>query len=264
MAKKGRDVAQSRKSVWKTTLTDTPTTDEEGVGSVRIEQGPLGERKFRWVKCEQTGGFTAGDWAMYATNWGGVTISVINGINSQLTVVASSALSFVQSTIGTDATPNAFVDDFIVITSALAGAAPELEMRKIRGNTTNRFFVATDFSAKPLTLDGFYIVRPYVVVDAATASSGGRVAGVAMADAAVADYLWVQTKGIHQAAKVNTLVQTVNAPFVVGPTAGEVASLVSDQAASINIDPPQIIGHFITDVKANLASLLAPVYVDID
>lgn len=260
----GRGVGTARKSTWKTALTDTPDSDKEGIGAVRIEYGPLGERKFRWVKCEQTGGFTAGDWVMYATNWGGVTISVINGINSQLTVVASSSLSFVQSTIGTDATKDAFVDDWIVITSALAGAAPELEMRKIRSNTTNRFFVATEFSAKPLTLDGFYIVRPYVVVDATSAASGGRVAGVAMADASVSDYLWVQTKGINTAAKVNTGVQAVNAPFVAGPSAGEVASIISADGASLNIDLPQVLGHFMTSIKANLASLLAPVYVDIE
>ncbi len=260
-----RSSGSGRKHTWKTALTDTPTTDVEGIGTVRIEQDQFGERKFVWAKCEQTGGVTAGQVMMYAMNWGGVTVSVINGINSQLTVVASSSLSFVQATVGTDATPNAFVDDWILITSALAGAAPELEMRKIRGNTTNRFFVATDFSAKPLTLDGFYIVRPGVVVDATSGVEGGRIAGVVMADAAVSDFMWLQTYGIHPAVSVDTEVQGIHSQAVVdGASAAQVASILSANAASVLQVPAAPIGYFMSSVKANLSSLKAPIFLKID
>lgn len=266
-----RSKGSGRKHAWETALDDTPTTDIEGIGTVRVENGPLGERKFIWVRNEQSGGASAGDVMMYGLTWGGLTISVIDGSNSALTIVASSSKNFVQSTIGTDAGANAFVDDFVYITSngSNAGALPQGEFRKIKSNTTNRFFLATALTAAAITLDNFVIVRPYTVIDATSAANDtpGKVAGVCMADAAVHDFMWLQTKGIHPEVSVDTAEMGTSrvggTPVIVGPDAGEVTSILSADAASILALAPKPVGWIFSSVAGDLASLKVPVMLDI-
>jgi len=264
----GRSKGTDRKGGFKTALDATSTTDLEGIGTVRIENGPLGERKFVWVRNEQTSGCSAGDVMMYALKWGGITVSVIDGVNSALTIVGSSTISYVQSTIGTDATADAFVDDFVFITSngTSAGTAPEGDMRKIKSNTTNRFYLATDLTASAITLDNFVIIRPYTVVDATSAANTqpGRVAGVAMADIANASFGWLQTRGIHPEVRVDTAAMAINSPVIVGPSATEVTSILSADALSILALQPKPVGYTIMSVSASLASLKTPIMLDIN
>lgn len=258
----GRIVGSGTKHTWETALTDTPDSDVEGVGTVREEHGPQGFRRFVWVKSVQSDGCTAGDILMYGMIYGGITISVINGTNSALTVIASGgAKGFVTSTAGTDATPNAFVDDWVVITSTVvAGNAPELEVRKIRSNTSNKFFVATNFSVAPSVLDGFSIIRPYAVIDATSSQAHARIAGVAMASASANDYLWVQTRGLNFSVNVDTEVQAINGPALVGGAASSQA--MSELAADSLADNE--IGFFVTSVQAGLVAQLAPIMLNID
>lgn len=268
-----RTEGTGRKHAWKTALTDTPTTDIEGRGTVRVEQGSLGERKFVWVKVDQVGGCTKGDVLMYAMTTGGLTVSIVGG--SGMTIPNSSALSFVQGS-AVDAGDNEFVDDYIIITSALAGAAPESEMRKIVANTSSKFTVSPDFSAKPITKDAFVILRPYVVVDAVSQSSSkfgrpfqGVVAGVAMADADRNEYLWLQTWGVNEATKVDTGAQGINALALVGPGAAGVSSILSADTASLAPQAPENIGFFITSVHDDLqagetTNITSPLFLKIN
>ena len=244
-----------------------------GRGTVRVEKGALGERKFVWVKVDQADGCTLGDVLMYSMTIGGLTVSVAAG--SGMTIGTSSSLSFVEAS-AVDAGDNDFVDDFIIITSALAGAAPESEMRKIKSNTSSRFFVTSDFSAKPITKDAFVILRPFTVIDAVSQSSSkfgrptqGVVAGVAMADADRNDYLWLQTWGVNEATKVDTGLQGINALAIIGPAAAEVSSILSADTASAGVtEVPQNIGFFLTSVHADLTAgettnLTAPLFLKI-
>lgn len=257
-----RGVGSGKKHTWKTALDATPDTDVEGVGTIREEHGPQGYRRFVWVKSVQSDGCTAGDVLMYGMIYGGVTVSVINGTNSALTVIAGGGnISFVTGTVGTDAAINGFVDDWIVITSTVAaGNAPELEVRKIKSNTTNRFFVATDFSVAPSVLDGFSIIRPYAVINAVSSSAHARIAGIAMADASANDYLWVQTRGLHFAVNVDTQVQAINGPALVG---GAAAAQVMSELAADSLGDAEV-GFFVTPVQAGLAAQLAPIMLSID
>lgn len=268
-----RTIGSGRKVTWKTALTATPTTDIEGRGTIRIEAGPLGERKFVWVKVDQSGGCDLGDVLMYSMTIGGLTVSVAAG--SGMTIFNSSALSFVEAS-AVDAADNDFVDDFIIITSALAGAAPELEMRKIKRNTSSRFYVTSDFSAKPITKDAFVVLRPFTVIDAVSQSSSktgrptqGVVAGVAMADASRNDYLWLQTWGVNEATKVDTDIMGINALAIIGPGAAAVSSILSADTASADVpEVPQNIGFFLTSVHDDLqagetTNLTAPLFLKI-
>lgn len=258
----GRNVGSGTKATWKTALTDTPSTDVEGVGTTREEHGPQGARRFVWVKSVQSDGCTAGDVLMYGMIYGGITISVINVSTSALTVIAGGGgKGFVTSTVGTDATPGAFKDDWVVITSTVtAGGAPELEVRKIRDNTSNKFFVATDFSVAPSVLDGFSIIRPYAVINATSSQAHARIAGVAMADASANDYLWVQTRGLHFAVNVDTEVQAINGPALVG---GATSAQVASELAADSLADKEI-GFFVTPVLGTLSSQLAPIMLNID
>lgn len=263
----GRGIGSGKKHTWKTALTDTPTTDDEGVGQVREEFGPFGYRRFVWSRCVQSAGASAGDVMAYGLRWGGITVSVIDGVNSQLTVItAGGDVSFVTATIGTDASINAYIDDWIVISSTVtAGNAPEGEMRKIRSNTTNKFFVATDFSVAPSVLDNFNIIRPGGVVDVTSAGvpGGGRIAGVVMADMGAFDYGWLQTTGIHPAVTVDTLASSAEGPAIIGPGGTELSSTLIADSQSLKVLPAKVVGTFLASVQAGLASLKSPVYLDI-
>lgn len=261
----GRGIGSGTKSTWKTALIDTPTTDVEGVGTIREEHGPQGYRRFVWARCAQSGGFAAGDPAMYGLTWGGVTVSVVDGVNSQLTVIASGGnVSFIQSTVTTDALIDVFVDDWVVVVSTVtAGGAPEAEVRKIRKNTSNKFWVATDFSVAPSVEDTFNIIRPYNVVDAATTQSGSRVAGIAMAACDLDDYLWLQTKGLNFAVTVETAEHSRNGPAIIGPGGAEIASNIAIDAMSNQTIPGAVLGFFVASIQIGLTALKAPIMLDI-
>ena len=264
----GRGVGSGTKHTWKTALDATTTTDVEGVGAIREEYGPLGYRRFVWSRVVQSAGASSGDVMQYGLRWGGVTVSIIDGVNSQLTVITGGGnVSFVTGTVGTDAEEDALVDDWIVITSTVAaGRAPEGEMRKIKSNTSNKFFVATDFSVAPSVLDNFNIIRPGGVVDATSAGvsgAGGRVAGVLMADIAAFEYGWLQTTGIHTGVTVDTLASSAEGPAILGPGSAEVTSTLVADSQSLNVLPTKVVGTFLTSVQAGLDSLKSPVYLDI-
>jgi len=265
----GRQTGSGKKHTWKTALDATPDTDEEGVGQIREEFGPHGYRRFIWSRVVQAGGCSAGDPMMQALNWGGITVSIVDGINSQLTVVTGGGdVSFVQSSTVTGASINAYIDDWIMIVSTVvAGNAPEAEVRKIRSNTTNKFFVATDFSVAPSVLDTFNIIRPGGVVDAVTAGiTGGsnRVVGIAMADADRNDYLWLQTTGLNFACTVDTAALGRGAPAIIGPGGAEIASTLIADSLSLKVLQAQQLGFIVGSVQSGLASLKAPVYLDIN
>ena len=264
----GRGTGSGTKHTWKTALTDTPTTDEEGVGQVREEFGPLGYRRFIWARVVQSTGGSVGDVMQYGLRWGGeLSVSVIDGLNSQLTVItAGGNVSFITATTGCDAEDNAFVDDWIVVTSTVtAGGAPEGEMRKIRSNTSNRFFVATDFSVAPSVLDNFNIIRPGGVVSVTSAgvAGAGRIAGVLMADIAAFEYGWLQTTGIHTGATVDTLESSAEGPAIIGPGGTELSSTLIADSQSTKVLPAKVVGFFLASVQLGLASLKSPVYLDI-
>ena len=265
----GRGKGSGQKSTWKTSLTDTPATDEEGVGQIREEHGPHGYRRFIWARVVQTSGCSAGDAMMYALNWGGITVSIVDGINSQLTVITGGGnVSFVTSSTVTDASINAYVDDWIMIVSTVvAGNAPEAEVRKIRSNTSNKFFVATDFSVAPSVLDTFNIIRPGGVVDAVTAgiaAGSNRVAGIAMADADRNDYLWLQTTGLNFACKVETAAIGRGGPAIIGFGGAEIGSTLIADSLSLKVLQAQQLGFVVGSVQSGLASRLAPVYLEIN
>ncbi len=252
-----RTEGSGRKATWKTALTDTTTTDIEGRGTIRVEAGELGERKFVWCKVVQSGGATLGDVLQYALTWGGLTVSVMGG--SGMTDKGASSVGYASAS-GVDAGDNEFVDDYVIYTSTLVGIAPEGEARKITSNTSSRFNVSPDFSASTIAID-FVIMRPYVVVDAVsqplTTTDAinpfySKVAGVAMADADDGDYLWLQTHGINLQTKVDAATATINAPAVVGPSAAEVSTGLIADALSLQNRPVREIGFFITSVHSDL------------
>ena len=269
-----RTEGSGRKAVWKTALTDSPSTDTEGRGTIRVEAGALGERKFVWCKVVQPGGATLGDVLQYALTWGGLTVSVMGG--SGMTDAGSASVGYASAS-GVDAADNEFVDDYVIYTSTLVGVAPEGEARKITSNTSSRFNVSPDFSASTIAKDAFVIMRPYVVVDAVsqplTTTDAinpfySKVAGVAMADAGDGDYLWLQTHGINLQTKVDTAAATINAPAIVGPSAAEVSTGLTADALSLQNRPVREIGFFITSVHADLeagdtTNLTTAVYLEI-
>lgn len=254
----GRGIGSGRKVTWKTALTDTPATDIEGRGTIRIEAGPLGERKFVWCKVVQPGGATLGDVLQYALTWGGLTVSIMGG--SGMTQSGASSVGYASGG-GVDAADNEFVDDYVIYTSTLVGIAPEGEARKITSNTSSRFNVSPDFSASTIALDRFVIMRPYVVVDAVSQPLTttdeknpfySKVAGVAMADADDGDYLWLQTHGINLQTKVDEATATINALAIVGPGAAEVSTGIAADVLSLLTRPIRGIGFFITSVHSDL------------
>ena len=264
----GRQQGSGKKSTWKTQLTSTPTTDDEGIGTIREEHDAHGYRRFIWSRVVQAGGCSAGDPMMQALNWGGITVSIVDGINSQLTVITGGGdVSFVQSSTVTDASVNAYIDDWIMIVSTVtAGGAPEGEVRKIRSNSSNKFFVATDFSVAPSVLDTFNIIRPGGVVDAVSAgiaAANNRVVGIAMADADRNDYLWLQTTGLNFACTVDTAALGRGAPAIIGPGGAEIASTLIADSLSLKVLPAQVLGFIVGSVQVGLTALKAPVYLDI-
>lgn len=252
------------KTTFKTGIRETSTTDVEGLGVEREEIGPLGTTKYRWVKNASGSAMAVGDVASYINLVGGG--ASIGGTVSQISALTGST-SYIQTTAGNyDATANAYRDMWIYIASDVggSGAAPEGQMVRIGGNTSNRFNFATDLSAAATSGDTFHIVRPFHVTDAAALDPTVRVAGVVMASAvAINAYCWVQYYGYIQRVTVNTGAQDKDAVAVAGTK--DLISVVSSQGASINIVGPSkaIIGYFIASVDAANADLRSMAFLDL-
>lgn len=205
-------------SAWGTTLDNVSTTPKEIPGVVRIDWHPVfGLRKFKYLRCYQSGGHTAGQIASFLD-----PVAVNNITSGTTTTITTSSL-----------TADIYVGGLLrcLDDAGAAGAAPEGEIGLITANSTTVITIDSNdaFSASPAVNDDFTIVVPFGVDNAAANDVCSRVAGVAMAT--VAQYSW----GWYQFFGINPSVQAIAAGTAVTTEKGVIAAnggLVSDGSSS--------------------------------
>jgi hypothetical protein len=171
---------------WGTELDSSSSTALEKKGAVRWDQHPIyGLRGFQYLRCDQSGGCTAGQLQSFVAN------TAINNISSGTTTsITTSGL-----------TANIHVDGILYCLddNGGAGAAPEGEKARIVANTTTLVTVNKNdaFSAAPAANDDFVVVKHWAVGDSADGDFAAAVAGVAMADQDQYDWGWFQFYGIN-------------------------------------------------------------------
>ena len=186
--------------IWGTTLDAADTTPKERLGTVRWDDHPVfGRRGFKYLRCHQSGGHTAGVIASFLA-----PVAINNISSGTTTTITTSGL-----------TADIYVGGLLrcLDDAGAAGAAPEGEIAVITANTATVVTIDTNdaFSAAPAVNDDFTIVMPFACQTAAAGDVAGRVAGVAMTTIAQYSYGWYQFFGINpsvQAIAAGTAITT--------------------------------------------------------
>lgn len=171
---------------WATELDSSSATPLEKKGAIRYDMHPTwGLRGFQYLRCDQSGGCTAGQLQSLRA-----VVAVNNIPSGTTTSVTTSGL-----------TANIYVDGILYCLddSGGAGAAPEGQSGRIVKNTETVITIHSDdaFTVAAAANDDFQIILPWAVVDSADGDAAGIVAGVAMADQDQYDYGWFQFLGVH-------------------------------------------------------------------
>lgn len=171
---------------WATKLDSASSTALEKKGIVRWDVHPnLGWRGFQYLRCDQSGGMSAGDLATQIAN-----VSINNITAGTTTSITTSGL-----------TANIYVDGILYCLddAGAAGAAPEGESGRIISNTATKVSIHSDdaFSVSTAVNDDFEIHIPWAVGDAAVNDQARRVLGVSMADLSQYQYGWFQFYGLN-------------------------------------------------------------------
>lgn len=171
---------------WQTKLDSSSDTPLEIPGIVREDIHPVfGVRKFQYLRCDQSGGCTAGQLQSYRAN---VAINNISaGTTTSITTTGLTAGILEGGILQC-------LDD-----AGAAGAAPEGEVGRVVANTTTQVFIDTNdaFSVTPAANDDFVVILPWAVDDSADGDFAGQVAGVSMTDHDQYDWGWFQFFGIN-------------------------------------------------------------------
>jgi hypothetical protein len=236
-----------RKQVFGTALSDSTTTDVEGIGQTRIESDPvLGDRHYRWVRNGSGGSLAVNSLAGIELGLAAVTA----GANTDATKIVRGSSVWVA---------NAYNGYWVRVLddAGAAGAAPEGEVAKIANNSTTILTLTAALSAAVTTTDTFQIFRPWHIIAAADAMVASEVAGVLMGTIADGSYGWVQFRGFN----LNALVVAAGTTLAAG--AGLKAGVGVLIAAADNADNGEVVGTSIFAVTTDTVLRTAPVYLSL-
>lgn len=170
---------------WGAPLDSSSATALEPMGAVRWDFSPyFGYRRFQYLRCDQSGGCTAGQLQSFKPN---VSVANISGTHTTTSIETSGLVA------------NIHVGGILYCLDDAggAGAAPEGQSAIITANTATVVTVGDAFSAAPVDDDDFVIIFPWAVIDSADGDFASQVAGVAMAAHDQYDWGWFQFEGIH-------------------------------------------------------------------
>ena len=204
---------------WATELDSSSATPLEKKGVIRWDTHPqFGLRGFQYLRCDQSGGCTAGQVQSRRANVSAGSITA-----GTTTTITTSGL-----------TADILVDGILVVTDDAggAGAAPEGESARVVANTATKITIHSDdaFSAAVASSDTATIILPWAVDDSADGDTAEMVRGVAMTDHDQYDYGWFQFYGIHPKVAITTAALPINESLVadtaaLGDGAGDAAEL---------------------------------------
>lgn len=171
---------------WGSSLSSTSATPLHLKGAIRWDYNEyFGFRLFQYLRCDQSGGCTAGQIQSFRE-----PIAVSNISSGTTTTITTSSL-----------TANEFVGGFLycIDDAGGAGAAPEGEIGVITANSTTVITIDSNdaFSVSPAANDDFNVILPWAVVDSADGDYAAEVAGVAMAAHNQYAWGWFQCLGLH-------------------------------------------------------------------
>lgn len=158
----------------------------EGPGVIRYSYDSIfGYRGFQYLRCDQSGGCTAGQVQAKRAN-----IAINNIASGTTTSITTAGL-----------TPDILIGGILacIDDAGGAGAAPEGERALIVENSDTVITIDSNdaFSVAPAANDDFVVLLPWAVVDSADGNAAGIVKGVAMANHDQYNWGWFQFFGIH-------------------------------------------------------------------